>query len=143
MLILSIKKEIREKEKENNNPSNKLIDNGKEIDNWNKDKEKINSSREKIRKLNENNNSENQVISNMNDINSNNSKKIEKRIGIRYRNRVSLDMPLNTNLDKFANGGLTQDKENKKHLFSLSDNLNGEITKEDIHINISGNLKSN
>jgi len=33
LLILSIKKEIREKEKENNNPSNKLIDNGKEIDN--------------------------------------------------------------------------------------------------------------
>ena len=50
----------------------------------------------------------------MNGINQNNSKKIEKRIRIRNRNRVSLDMPLNTNLYKFANGGLTQDKENKK-----------------------------
>ena len=133
------KKEIRGKENENNNPANKPIDNGNEIDNLNKGKEKINLAREKIIKLNENNNSENQVISNMNGMNSNSSSKNGKR----NRNRVSLDMPPNINLNKFANGGLNQDKENKKHLFSLSDNLNGEITQEDIQIRFSGNLKSN
>ena len=72
-------------------------------------------------------------------MNSNSSSKNGKR----NRNRVSLDMPPNINLNKFANGGLNQDKENKKHLFSLSDNLNGEITQEDIQIRFSGNLKSN
>jgi hypothetical protein len=133
------KREIREKENENNNPVNKLNDSGNEIDNLNKNKEKINSSKEKIRKLNENNNSESQAISTMNGLNSNSFSKNEKR----NRNRVSLDMPLNIDLNKFANGGLNQDNKNKKHLFSLSDNLNDEIIKEDIKIRISGNLKSN
>ena len=37
------------------------------------------------------------------------------------------NIPKNIGLDKYENGGLRQEKENKRHLFSLSDNINGEI----------------
>ena len=135
------KKEIKEKEKENANKNlvNKFIDNGNKINNLNKDKEKINSARENIRKFNKNNNCENQVISSMNCLNSNSYNKK----GNRNRNRVSLDMPMNINLDKIANGGLNQDRENQRLLFALTDNLNNEIIKGHVQQSISGNLKSN
>ena len=130
------KKEIKENANANKNPVNKLIDNGNKVNNLNKDKEKINSP---IRELNENNNCGNKVKSRMNGLNSNSFNKKENR----NRNRVSLDMPMNINLDKIANGGLSQDKENQKHLFGLSDNLNREIIKGHAQQSISGNLKSN
>ena len=37
------------------------------------------------------------------------------------------NIPKNIGLDKYENGGLRQEKENKRHLFSQSDNINGEI----------------
>ena len=135
------KKEIREKENENENPISKLIDNRDKIDYLNKDIEKINTVREKIRELDDNNNCENQAISSINAFYSNSLSKNENEN--RNRNRVSLDMPSNINLDKFVNGGLNQDKENKKYLFNLSNSLNSKKIKEDIQQSFSGILNFN
>ena len=127
------KKEIREKENENKNknPVNKLIINGNEKDDFGKNKVKLNE--------NNLNNCESQIISSKKGLNSNIFSENENR----NRNRVSLDMPKSINLDKFANGGYEQDKENKNYLFSQSDKQNNEIVKGDIQPNILGNFNFN
>ena len=116
-----------------NNDSNKAVRN-KQIINFiykkKEIKEKQNKNRQKELKnyLNENdlnntkkNNCENKNIKNMNCLNPSSLNRSE------IRNKVGKDMPKNIDLDKYENGGLRQDKENKKHIYSLSDNANGEI----------------
>ena len=123
-----------------NNKSNKPIRNKqivnfiykkKEIREKEKEKEKENP----VNNLNINGNKLYNFSKDKENIFSNSFGKNEKR----NRNRVSLDMPMNINLDKITNNELNHDRENKKHLYSQSDNLN----KEDIQPSFSGKVKSN
>ena len=107
---------------ETNNDSNKIVRNKQIISFIYKKKEikeKENKPREIIKELNEIN-CEKKNLPNMNGLNPGSLN------GREIRNNVINDMPKNLEIDKYENGGLNRDIGNKKQIYSLNDNLNGD-----------------